>query len=55
MHHVRLFLDVAEVLCLRPFTLQTFLVRVQDDVVGCRSDGIGEIYRLRNIVDGSDG
>ena len=46
VHHVRLLLDVAEVLGLCPFVAQTLFVAVEDDVVGGGGDVVGEVDGL---------
>ena len=55
MHLVGLFLDMAEVLSLCFLALQTFLVRVEHDVVVADASRdvflLAEIDRLRNIMD----
>ena len=55
MHHVRLLLDMAEVLGLRTFVLQTFFVAVEYDVlIGDATRDVlltGEIDRLRDGFD----
>ena len=50
MHHVRLFLNVPEVLCLRTLVLQAFFVRVEDDVTLHRCHVVGYIHGLGNII-----
>ena len=55
MHHVRLFLDVAEVLGLCTFVAETFLVAVEYDVVRRGLDIGREIDRLRQVCDVADG
>ena len=46
MHHVRLFLNVTEVLGLCSLVVQTFLMRVQHNVVLRRCQVLGNIYNL---------
>ena len=47
VHHVRLFLDVPEVLGLSALVLQTFLVGVEHDVVG--TDAAGDVFLPRQV------
>ena len=48
VHHVRLLLDVAEVLGLCAFVAQAFLVAVQHDVARHRFVAVGQVGGLRN-------
>ena len=59
MHHVRLFFDMAEVLCLTALVLQTLLMAMQHNVA--LGDATRDVFftfeknRLRNIGNLLDG
>jgi hypothetical protein len=54
MNHVRLFLDMSEVLRLFPFVLQTRFMRVKNDVLFRDSTRdilfVGKVYDLRQVM-----
>ncbi len=50
MHHVRLFLDEAEVFGLLTLVAQTLLMTMQYDIAVGWGNVVGKIYRLGNIV-----
>ena len=59
MHHIRLFLDMPEVLGLCSFVFQTFLMGMKHDV--CFTDAVGDVFSsgevnsLRDAADITDG
>ena len=55
VHHVRLFLDIAEVLGLRAFVAQALFVGMQHDITLTTCYFVSEIERLWNVVTGADG
>ena len=55
VHHVRLLLDMTEVLGLGAFVAQTLLVAVKHNVVVGGLDACGEIDGLREVSDVADG
>ena len=55
VHHVRLLLDVTEVLSLCPLVAQTLFVAVQHDVVGGGNNVVGQVDALRHVAYVADG
>ena len=55
MYHIRLFLDMAEILCLRALVLQTLLIAVEHDVVRFWSIAFGDVDSLGDVVHFADG